>query len=85
MYTKSVYNAKTQLELITCSANAGMEFSQKKCTYLIIGREKLLPQTQNLCTNGLSIPPIPHKVCYKYLDIDENVSDEGIVKKDRVF
>lgn len=55
MYAKNVNSVKKQLEIITFLADIGMEFGQKKCSYLTVEWRKSLSQTQNLSINALTI------------------------------
>ena len=85
LYAASVNAAKLQLDLVTqFSKDIGMNFGESKCAYLKIERGKIVHTTEPLNINGLNIQPIKDGESYKYLGIDESISYNGPVNKERV-
>lgn len=61
------------------STDMRKEFGEKKCSYLIVEHGKL-DSIQPLYINGDYFTYSVHKLYYKYIDIDENISYGSTVK-----
>ena len=72
------------LLLTLFSQDIGMKFGESKCAYLMIESGKQKCTTKILEMNGTMIQPIKDDMTYKYLGVDENVSYNGSLNKDRI-
>ena len=61
-----------------------MQFGEDKCAYLQIEKGKVMQNLKPILINGLTIKPIEEGDNYKYLGIDENISYNGPINKERV-
>ena len=61
-----------------------MKFEESKSAYLTIERGKQKYTTEILEINGTKIQPIKEDMTYKCLGVDENVSYNGSLNKDRI-
>ena len=61
-----------------------MQFGEDKCAYLQIEKGKIMQNLKPISINGLTIKPIEEGDNYKYLGIDENISYNGPMNKERV-
>ena len=61
-----------------------MQFGEDKCAYLQIEKGKVMQNLKPISINGLTIKPIEEGDNYKYLGIDENISYNGPINKERV-
>lgn len=64
-----------------------IEFGQKKSAFVYCRMEKFSsadPKPGSTVSLSSIVFLVPLKECYKYTDIDENISYEGIVNNDRV-
>ena len=85
LFATNMSSAKTLLDLVTTfSQDIGMKFGESKCAYLMIERGKQKCTTEKLEMNGTKIQSIKKDVTYKYLGVDENVSYNGSLNKDRI-
>ena len=61
-----------------------MQFGGDKCTYLQIEKGRVMQNLKPISINGLTIKPIEQGDNYKYFGIDENISYNGPMNKERV-
>ena len=61
-----------------------MQFSEDKCAYLQIEKRKVMQNLKPTSINSLTIKPIEEGEKYKYLVIDENISYNRPINKERV-
>ena len=61
-----------------------MQFGEDKCAYLQIEKGKVLQNIKPTSINDLTIKPIEEGDNYQYLGIDENISYNGPMNKERV-
>ena len=61
-----------------------MQFGEDKCSYLQIEKGELMQSLKLIFINGITIKPIKEGGNYKYLGIDENISYNGAINKERV-
>ena len=61
-----------------------MQFGEDKCAYLQIEKGKVMQNLKPTSINGLTIKPIEEVDNYKYLGIDENISYNDPINKERV-
>ena len=62
-----------------------MKFGESKCAYVMIERGKQKCMTEIVEMNETMIQPIKEDMTYKYLGVDENVSYNGSLNKDRIL
>ena len=73
------------LKVVTSySKDIGMKFGEAKCNYIEISRGKAVTADTPLEINGLKISPIQVGETYRYLGIDESVTYNGPLNKERV-
>jgi hypothetical protein len=85
LFATNTPTIKKQLDLITTfSRDIGMSFGEDKCAYLQIEKGKLITSQDPIVINQLTIQPIAEGDCYRYLGIDENISYNGPINKERV-
>ena len=74
---------KRQLEIVTIfSKDIGTKFGEEKCAFLHI--EKGIKKSSPLNINHLTIQPVADRDSYKYLGIDENITYNGPLNKEKV-
>ena len=61
-----------------------MQFEEDKCAYLQTEKGKVIQNLKPISINGSTIKPIEEGDNYKYLGIDENISYNGPINKERV-
>ena len=61
-----------------------MQFGEGKCAYLRVEKGEVMQNLKPISINGLIIKPIEEGDNYKYLGIDENISYNGPINKERV-
>ena len=61
-----------------------MQFGKDKCPYLQIEKGKVMQNLKPISLNSLTIKPIEEGDNYMYLGIDENISYNGPINKERV-
>ena len=61
-----------------------MQFGEDKCAYLQIEKGKVMRNLKPISINGLTIKPIEEGDNYKYLGIDQNISCNGPINRERV-
>ena len=61
-----------------------MQFGQDKCAYLQIEKGPVMQNLKPISINALIIKPIEEGDNYKYLGIDENISYNGPINKERI-
>ena len=61
-----------------------MQFGENKYAYLQIEKGKVMQNLKPISINGLTIKAIEQGDNYKYLGIDENISCNGPINKERV-
>ena len=72
-----------QLEIVTrFSKDIGMHLVEDKCAYLRTEKEKTV-KSEPIEINQLKIQPIDEGDCYRYLGIDENMSYNGMLNKEK--
>ena len=75
---------KRQLEIVTTfSKDIGMKFGEKKCAFLQI-EKGIIKKSSPLNINHLTIQPVADGDSYKYLGIDENITYNGPLNKEKV-
>ena len=85
LYSQDLNSTKKQLDIITTfSRDINMQFGEDKCAYLQIEKGKVMQNLKPISINGLTIKPIEEGDNYKYLGIDENISYNGPINKERV-
>ena len=85
LYSQDLNSTKKQLDIITTfSGDKNMQFGEDKCAYLQIEKGKVMQNLKPILINGLTIKPIEEGDNYKYLGIDENISYNGPINKERV-
>ena len=76
---------KHLLEIVTTfSKDICMEFGHAKCAYMVVKHGKVLTTNEELEMNGLILAPIGPNDVYKYLGLDEAISYDGPLNKERV-
>ena len=85
LYSQDLNSTKKQLDIITTfSRDVNMQFGEDKCAYLQIEKGKVMQNLKPISINGLTIKPIEEGDNCKYLGIDENISYNGPINKERV-
>ena len=75
---------KRQLEIVaTFSKDIGMKFGEEKCAFLQI-EKRVIKKSAPLNINHLTIQPVADGDSYKYLGIDENITYNGPLNKEKV-
>ena len=75
---------KRQLEIVTTfSKDIGMKFGEEKCAFLQI-EKGIIKKSVPLNINHLTIQPVADGDSYKYLGIDENITYNGPLNKEKV-
>ena len=83
LYSQDLNSTKKQLDIITTfSQDINIQFGEDKCAYLQIEIEKKMQKPISI--NGLAIKAIEEVDNYNYLGIDENISYNGPINKERV-
>ena len=59
-------------------------WGRQECLFLLIEKGKIMQNVKLISINGLAIKPIEVGDNYKYLGIDENISYNGPINKERV-
>ena len=85
VYSQDLNSTKKQLDIITTfSRDINMQFGEDKCAYLQIEKGKVMQNLKAISINDLTIKPIKEGDNYKYLGIDEHISYNGPMNKERV-
>ena len=85
LYTGDINTLKHQLNIVTKFSNdVTMRFGIDKCSYLHIKKGRIVDSNEPLSINGLKITPLKSGDHYKYLGIDENISYDGPINKERI-
>ena len=61
-----------------------MKFGVDKCAYFHINKGKVIDNNETITVNGLDIAPLKSDDQYRYLGIDENISYDGPLNKERI-
>ena len=61
-----------------------MQFGQEKCAYLMIEKGKIKSDGKNIVINQLILNQLEEGDTYKYLGMDENISYNGKLNKERI-
>ena len=83
LYGSDLNTAKRQLEIATFSKDIGMKFGEEKCAFLHI-EKKIIKKSSQLNINHLTIQPAAYGDSYKNLGIDENITYNGPLNKEKV-
>ena len=84
LYASDINTVKRQLEIVTTfSKDIGMKFGEEKCVFLQIEKE-IIKISALLNINHLTIQPVADGDSYKYLGIDENITYNGPLNKEKV-
>ena len=83
LYGSDLNTAKRQLEIATFSKDIGMKFGEEKCAFLHI-EKKIIKKSSLLNINHLTIQPAAYGDSYKNLGIDENITYNGPLNKEKV-
>ena len=84
LYASDLNTAKRQLEIATTfSKDIGMTFGEEKCAFLHI-EKKIIKKSSLLNINHLTIQPAAYGDSYKNLGIDENITYNGPLNKEKV-
>jgi hypothetical protein len=84
LYATNVVTVMKQLDIVTTfSRDIGMQFGQEKCAYLHIERGSIV-ESQPIVINQLTIKPVAEGEYYRYLGIDEDISYNGPLNKEKV-
>ena len=85
LYSTTMKSLKEQLNIVTTfSKDIGMKFGADKCAVLHIHKGKIVKEQEPISINGLTITPLCEGDSYKYLGIDENISYDGPLNKERI-
>jgi hypothetical protein len=85
LYSSNIDQMTHLLDVATTfSKDIGMEFGQSKCSYMIAKRGKIVEAKDPLEVNGLRIYPLGLNDNYRYLGIDEALSYNGPLNKEKV-
>ena len=83
-YASDMNTLQRQLEIATTfSKDIGMKFGEEKCTFLQI-EKGIIKKSAPLNINHLTIQPVADGDSYKYLGIDENITYNGPLNKEKV-
>ena len=81
-------NMETMKELLktvtTFSSDIGMQFGLRKCSYVDVKLGEAVTSQTVIELNGVKILPLGHGETYRYLGIDECVTYNGPLNKERV-
>ena len=84
LYASDINTVKRQLEIVTTfSKDIGMKFGEEKCAFLQI-EKGIIKKSAPLNINHLTIQPVADGDSYKYLGIDENITYNGPLNKEKV-
>ena len=84
LYAGDINTVKRQLEIVTTSSKGiGMKFGEEKCAFLQI-EKGIIKKPVPLNINHLTIQPVADGDSYKYLGIDENITYNGPLNKEKV-
>ena len=76
---------KRLLEIVSVySHDIGMSFGERKCNFVEIKRGKLVSNSQAIEIAGVKISPVQLGDTYRYLGLDECVTFNGPLNKERV-
>ena len=63
-----------QLDIVTTfSEDIGVKFEEDKCSYLQIGRGKIVQNEELIFSNQLTIKPVGEGDCFRYLGVVKNI------------
>ena len=84
LHATDINTVKRQLEIVTTfSEDIGMKFGEEKCAFLQIEKGRI-KRSVPLNINHLTIQPVADGDSYKYLGIDENITYNGPINKEKV-
>ena len=84
LYASDLNTAKRQLDIVTTfSKDIGMKFGEEKCAFLHI-EKNIIKKSSPLNINHLTIQPAAYGDSYKNLGIDENITYNGPLNKEKV-
>ena len=84
LYACDMNMVERQLEIVTTfSKDIGMKFGKEKCTFLHI-EKGIIKKSSPLNINHLTIQPVADGDSCKYLGIDENITYNGALNKEKV-
>ena len=84
LYATDMNMVKRELEIITTfSKDSGMKFGEDKCAFLHIEKE-IIKKSSPININHITIQPTADEDSYKHLGIDENITYNGPLNKEKV-
>ena len=85
LFPPNMSSAKTLFNLVTTFLqDIGMKFGESEYAYLMIERGKQKCTTEILEMNRTKIQPVKEDMTYNYLGVDENVTYNVSLNKDRI-